>query len=428
MAEGNIVKKLFRRYITPIIYIIPKNLIAPILSVYTKYSFHQVLRKLNANLTKKVIGNKGVNLFGAIKNVTGIGQHSKLILDPLLEKKAPVCIINSSFNAYAEQNLLEENFLIKKRPIYKCNLITIGVKKFAETYHNELIHNNFFSYKYNILYNAWEWNKYPSSWVPLSNRFNEFWAMSNFVKESAEKALDIPVLWMPYCVDFPTPIKVSRDFFGLTKNKFTFLFSYDFFSNIHRKNPLAVIKAFLIAFPSNQDVELVIKVSLVHTSIAHRKELKTLRTLIGDDLRIKILDQVLSNDHMKALMNCCDAYVSLHRAEGFGLGMAESMKLGKPVIATNYSGNTDFTKPDTACLVGYNLINVKPSESIYYEKGQVWAEPYVEEAAEHMKKLYQDTDLYKKIAKSGQDFILKNYNSSIIGERFVKRLKSVGVL
>jgi len=415
-----------RKHLNSIVRVLPKAITAPIF-------FWNVRKTIKATITaiesKHNEGTypKGINVFGNIKSSVGLGQQARIIAEPLLKKNVKLCAVNSSSKSYPEnENLAKVNFV--SEPIYSCNLVTLSIQKFAQNYHKVLQDNNFFYGRYNIAYVAWEWNKYPTSWIPLTNKFNEFWAMSSFVKEAAEKSLNIPVLLMPYAIDFPKPKNLSKKHFIISENKFIFMFSYDFFSNFYRKNPLAVIQAFRIAFPKNHNIELVIKVSMLEYSISHKIEMKKLRSFIGDDTRIKIIDKVLSNDEMKGLLNLCDVYVSLHRAEGFGLGMAESMKLGKAVIATNYSGNNDFTKKDTACLVGYKLVDVKPSESLYYEKGQVWAEPYVEEAAEHMKKLYQDKVFYKKIAKSGQEFIDEHYNNQIVGKRFVNRLKDVGVL
>ena len=74
---------------------------------------------------------------------------------------------------------------------------------------------------------------------------------------------------------------------------------------------------------------------------------------------------------MAALFARADCYVSLHRAEGFGLTLAESMALGKPVIATGFSGNTDFMTPANSYLVDWALTEVGPDAEHYPADGHV---------------------------------------------------------
>ena len=65
-------------------------------------------------------------------------------------------------------------------------------------------------------------------------------------------------------------------------------------------------------------------------------------------------------------MSSCDAYVSLHRSEGIGLTIAEAMGLGKPVIATGWSGNTDFMDVSNAFPVGYRLVEIEENVGPYH--------------------------------------------------------------
>lgn len=97
-----------------------------------------------------------------------------------------------------------------------------------------------------------------------------------------------------------------------------------------------------------------------HHGYRHIETLNLLQKLAEQDARITILDCLLSPEEVFGLQSVCDAYVSLHRSEGFGLGMAECMALGKPVIGTGYSGNSEFMNSENSCLVDYNLIPVKP--------------------------------------------------------------------
>jgi glycosyltransferase involved in cell wall biosynthesis len=163
------------------------------------------------------------------------------------------------------------------------------------------------------------------------------------------RATDKPVVKISTPIDVKLSRVYTRSEFGLPDDRFLFLFSFDFNSFAARKNPEATIRAFQRAFaPSRRDVGLVIK------SINGRNKpegMRTMRDLIGSDDRIAIVDEFFSRDEVSGLQSVVDAYVSLHRAEGLGLGLAESMYLGKPVIGTRYSGNLEFMDDANSCLV-----------------------------------------------------------------------------
>ena len=124
-----------------------------------------------------------------------------------------------------------------------------------------------------------------------------------------------------------------------------------------------------------------------------------------------------------ALLKDVDVYVSLHRSEGFGLVMAESMYVGTPVIATNWSGNTEFMNSETACMVGYDLIELDKDYEPF-KKGNIWADAHVDEAADYMRRLYEDREFYCKIADNGQkyakEYLAYKRSADIVSERIRK--------
>ena len=190
-----------------------------------------------------------------------------------------------------------------------------------------------------------------------------------------------------------------------------------------RKNPEAVIQAFQMAFSdaNEKSVTLVIKTI---SAQRHHLQWEKLQEYAKGDSRIQLLNEVLSYEKNMELMESCDCYVSLHRAEGFGLTLAETMLRGKPVIATAYSGNMDFTTPDTACLVNYKLVPVAEGEYIFPE-GQVWAQVDLEHASYLMKKVVSEPKFAKQLAQSGQDFILSRYSPEVVGTLYRKRVDCI---
>ncbi len=126
-----------------------------------------------------------------------------------------------------------------------------------------------------------------------------------------------------------------------------FLVVFDHNSVFERKNPVGAIEAFKLAFESpRDDVRLVIKSINADT---HPDGQDRLRYAADGRPDIVLMDEYLSAQDKNALVASCDAYVSLHRSEGFGISLAEAMLLGKPVIASDYSGKRRL-RPPRHCL------------------------------------------------------------------------------
>jgi glycosyltransferase involved in cell wall biosynthesis len=231
---------------------------------------------------------------------------------------------------------------------------------------------------------------------------------------------------MPLAVELIESVRMSRAYFGLPENKFLFLFFFDFRSYISRKNPLAVIHAFLLAFNKEyNNVYLVIKMN--GTDSYPEDYNKFLSSEIVKDPRIILIDKVLDDREIKELVRLCDCFVSLHRSEGFGRGLAEAMFFGKPVIATGYSGNLDFMNEMNSCLVDHVLVSVKENE-YPYGSGQIWADPDIEQAAWYMKRVVNNPTYAAEIGRYAEKYIKTYHSFSAIGTRYKRRLEKLKLL
>ena len=254
---------------------------------------------------------------------------------------------------------------------------------------------------------------------------DEIWAPTQFIKSVIENVTDTPVYYMPVGLELPYVRQRSRKYFKIPENRYLFFYSFDFFSYIDRKNPWGTIKAFQKAFPNgNENVALIIKV--MNTSKNENKWEK-LKEFSSKDKRITLINKTMNKNDVLSLVSACDCYVSLHRAEGLGLGPMEAMLLGKPTIVTNYSGNTDYSKSDNSCLVDYSLIPVKEGQYVRF-KDQVWADPDIEQAAWYMRKLVNDAAFGAQIGKKAKEFISNHYNPSRAGKNYKHRLNDLGLL
>ncbi|HEX4327425.1 MAG TPA: glycosyltransferase [Burkholderiales bacterium] len=233
----------------------------------------------------------------------------------------------------------------------------------------------------------WELERFPRAWLSALDEVDELWAASPHIQAMLAAETDKPVIYMSPAVDFELARAYTRREFGLAEEAFLCLFSYDFSAAMERKNPRACIAAFRRAFPQGgEDAMLVIK-----TLYAERdpESWAALQALAREDGRIVLRDEALARADFYGLLSVCDVYLSLHRAEGLGLGMAEAMRLGKPVVATGYSGNLAFMNADNSCLVDYARMAVAPGAYAHAE-GQSWAEPDIDHAARHLRRLHED--------------------------------------
>jgi len=278
----------------------------------------------------------------------------------------------------------------------------------------------------NIGYWFWEMEQLPTQWSQSIADVDEIWVATEFIAAAVRGATDKPVVKIPTPVDVTLSHAYARDEFRLPADRFLFLFSFDFNSFVARKNPEAAIRSFQRAFASSRrDVGLVIK------SINGRNKpegMRAMRDLIGGDDRIVIIDEFLSRDEVNGLHSVVDAYVSLHRAEGLGLGLAESMFLGKPVIGTRYSGNLEFMDDANSCLVDCAMVPVGKGEYLYDDERFRWADPDVGQAANWMVRLADDTEFRTRIAARGRNDIRVRFTYANAAILMRRRLSELGLL
>ena len=326
----------------------------------------------------------GVLLIGYPRGEFGIGSLLRFPALALEEAGVPFKVFDFNPNSQASQKDHRLNKWLTHLPEYRINIFCIGADQLPLL--KKILGKGFFHGRHNILYGAWELSRMPKRWITFLKDMKEIWAMSSFMGQMFRRSTSLPVYDLPLPICSTQLGSYSRYQFQIPENDFVFLFMFDFDSHVARKNPEAVIKAFEYAFSKSSQNS----VSLVIKSIngdRHLNEHRTIEKLIEGDSRIIHIQKVLPHYENSALMHCCDCYVSLHRSEGFGLTIAEAMLIGKPVITTGYSGNMDFTTDQNSLLVDYQLVPVQMNSPYQYSKGEMWAEPDIEQAGEYMKKL-----------------------------------------
>jgi glycosyltransferase involved in cell wall biosynthesis len=277
--------------------------------------------------------------------------------------------------------------------------------------------------RYNILRPFWELARVPPRFAESLRRFQEVWAPSEFVRQAFAEATDGPVLNMPVPVELGPVVPATRAKYGLPEKARLFLFTFDLSSFFVRKNPLALIEAFHRAFGKRGQDEAALVLKCLDPG-PHAGRLKALRSAIGGDARIHLIERTLPRAGLNGLLSLADCYVSLHRSEGFGFGLAESMLLGKPVIGTAYSGNADFLNDDTGFPVPYRLVPVGRGEYPGHD-GQVWAEPDIDVAAKHMASILEEPEKARARALTGRELIKRRHSLAAVGEKMRQRLSEL---
>jgi GT2 family glycosyltransferase/glycosyltransferase involved in cell wall biosynthesis len=277
---------------------------------------------------------------------------------------------------------------------------------------------------YRIAYWYWELDEAPPGWAEVARTVDEVWTATRFVADAVRRVvLDRPVRVLFPGVRLGSFTPCPREALGAPARgdgRFAFLFSFHMASIAERKNPLGLIRAFRRAFSVDEPVDLVLKTT---SEPLHAVELKALRAAAAG-ANVTIIDRVFTPEETLALTDGCDAYVSLHRAEGLGLTMAEAMLLGKPVIATRYSGNLEFMDDSNSLLVDC-AVRTLGRPITPYDATARWAEPSEAHAALLMRRLYDDRALAAALGRRGQDSARRSLALTTAGERMAARLAEI---
>lgn len=285
---------------------------------------------------------------------------------------------------------------------------------------------------YTAAYMFWELTR-PAACHALALRMvDEIWAASEHGKAIYKDAFDGPVRVMGLANEVPPPTDplgaraafVART--GFDADSFLCMASFDSFSFVQRKNPLALIRAFREAFPQG-GAQLLLKTqnrSRVHDP-AQQMIWAEIDALTVDDPRFRILDETMDRDALLHLTAGADAYLSLHRAEGWGFGMIEAMALGVPVLATGYSGNLAYSDDATAFLVPAQEVAPAPGDYMFTPEGGLWGAPDHATAVTLLRRMQADPALCTRKAKAAQTRVLRDFSPEAIGKRYATRIETL---
>lgn len=335
----------------------------------------------------------GINLIGIFSDDIGLGMTARAIASLLEAGGIPFTIYEVPFswaNPQRDQRFRAHRVERLDQLAHPVNLYVLPIDAIESYFENQpaLLAVE----RMHVANIWWEGSRMPAQWVQTLERFDAIVALSVFIAEVCRNSLSLtPVLDGEHPLDLPCDVHQDRRDFDLPGNAVVFLASLDPNSDPARKNPGALVRAFRAAFPvSDPDVRLLIRLNHAATDLGRQTVERLLQLAQGDD-RVTLLLEPLSHDQFLSLVACADVYLSFHRAEGLGLGMLESMTLGKPVVATGWSGNRSFMDHSNSALLRYRFVPVSGNKYIYRQEvvgGDVrWADPVLEDAVAWMRRL-----------------------------------------
>ncbi len=387
----------------------------------SRFHFRNVLPRSDGSVPAEISrpSERGVNLVGYFDAPTGVGQSVRAAKSALQSADVALSLRRIGDPGANRQRSDRAGSMSTSFP-HATNLFYVN----ADQTHvvRNVLGESFYRHRHNIGFWVWELDEFPEEWISAFAPYQEIWTPSTFCRDAIAREAPVPVFCVPYSVSPMAQAGMDRQYFGLRPDRFLFLTAFDVRSVAERKNPVAVIRAFEKAFGPDSGCELVVKVN--HAS-AGGECIQMLRQACTTG-SVRILDSTLRREEMDSLVNCADCVVSLHRSEGFGLLIAEAMHFGKPVIVTNYSGNTDFTRPDNSLLVNYRMVPVGQNCAPYNPSSH-WADPDIDHAAEHMRVVFSQRDLRNRLAGAGRAFVRQTLSPGAVGALMRKRIEELEI-
>jgi glycosyltransferase involved in cell wall biosynthesis len=340
----------------------------------------------------------GLNIAGYLRAELGVGEVARLVASAASAEGIPVNTILNDRTLSRQQSPFEVGGSAKA---YGMTVICTNADEFPRAV--DALPRAVLTDRHRVGFWFWETEEIPGWYaLPAAELLDEIWAASEYVAEAIRRVVPRPVHVCPLPVRVPQPSSASRAALGVPEG-FAFLFCFDFLSVVQRKNPIGLIEAFMRAFAPGEGPTLILK--SINGNLA-RAALDTVRAAARDRSDIVIMDGYLQARDRDALIQHCDCYVSLHRSEGFGLTLAEAMMLGRPTIATGYSGNMAFMTAENSYLVPWTPALV-PGDAPPYPPGHRWAEPDLDAAAALMRTVYDNPVLARERGEHARRDILE---------------------
>jgi len=359
----------------------------------------------------------GIDVLGFFTAEHGVGEAARVLTSTLQAAGVPVSTIDYTDTQSRREHLFDCDNVSRNKVL----MMAVNADHLNEAHRR--LDRKFFRKRYVIGQWFWELEEAPQWFGPAFAHVDELWAPTRFIETMLRKHApsQVQVKYVPLPVVTPqVDASISRSRFGLD-DRYMFLFAFDFMSVMKRKNPLALIEAFCSAFAEGEGPMLVIKAINGDKRLVERN---MLRDAVRKRSDIVLIDEYFTKVETSTLTSLADCYVSLHRSEGLGLTMSEAMTLGRPVIATGYSGNLDFLSGANSFIVPGLRVKVGHGAEGYSPEA-MWMEPNVSEAAKYMRYVYENQAEAVQKGLRGQADILRAFDVASCGAIMKGRLEQI---
>ncbi len=371
---------------------------------------------LPANVVRAARGpGWGVNVVGYFRSELGTGEAARQMVSALDEAGVPLLPIHGATIPPNRQGHAFTH-LAPGDAWFPVNVICMNADALGEF--AAQAGPGFFANRYSVGMWFWEVEKFPATSRAAFDHVDELWLPTEHIISAVGPGSPVPITKITLPVEMGPVMPASRSELDMPEG-FMFLFSFDHHSVFERKNPLAVVEAYKQAFAADEGAVLVIK--SINGDRAPDEHQRLVDAAAGRP-DVHIVDGYLEPSRKNMLVDSCDCYVSLHRAEGFGLTMAEAMYLGKPVIATAYSGNLDFMTAVNSYLVDYSPVAIGEGAAPYPAEAQ-WAEPDVAHAARLMREVFDDRASSAQVGARAAEDIRRTHSAKAAAEVITERLE-----
>lgn len=395
--------------------------------VYGLEPFHLSDSAQRVNVDK---GEKGINFIGYVEHALGLGETLRTLIRSYGVGLPDYSILPVSLPTCGEIELQEKADFV---PRYACNApfpVNLVVGSAIEYAHLQRSFPEAFADKYSIGVWFWEFNSH-FPWPQTTKQVDEVWTFSPVMEaalqENAPCSVKVRRMKYPLLCEWKIEQERSqvRKELNWREETFVVFFNFDYASGRERKNTEGLLQAFALAL-KGKDAKLILKVSREGAFQKDAKQVRELPQMLGIEGQVEFVNAYWSKNKLMSVMSACDCYCSLHRAEGFGLGMREAMCLGLPVVGTAYGGNMEFMKEENSFLVPWEASCVSDDFGPY-KRGWHWAEPSVEDAAGYLRLLYENPMLRRKIGKQGRKDVLYRYSHEAIQRELRQWLDTMGM-
>lgn len=366
----------------------------------------------------------GVTVIGYLKAESGVGESARATLRALATTDLSHSLVDFQMGNVARMaERVDESLANGLQHAVSLFHINADQLPAARTFLGE----DAFTGTYRIGYWAWELETFPEQWHSAFRHVDEIWVPSTFCQRAIAAASLAPVIVIPHAVDIPAALYPDRPRFGLSADAVVFLAMADMMSIADRKNPIAAVQAYAAAFGAtpvgdSPKTQMIVKISHAERNPEAWAQLQGIAAACPS---VHLLTEALDRPLLNRLLDSIDCFVSMHRAEGFGLVIAEAMARGKVVVATGWSGNMDFMSAANALPVDYRLVTLE-ADAGPYRQGERWAEPSHDDAVVKMREVAGDPALRQRIGQRARGDCAAQLAPTVVGGLLQQRLRLIG--